>query len=298
LPDRPFVDRPVGDQHAVARAAGIAAADLGLPPPTLRRLGMNGVFDAGPVVLRVSAPTVDAGLGLRLAETLRSAGIPVAAPADHRVVRLGELAVTVWERVEPSGRPIDWRQVGAALRRLHALSPDRLPPGFPVPSPTTFPWWEFDRLLGEVGDRLDPAARTGLVACVHRHADWREQVRTDAVVCHGDVHPGNVVMAADGPVLLDWDLVCSAHPAWDHAPMLTWSARWGGRPGEYDDLAAGIGADLRDDRAAIAFAELRLVAATLMRVRAGRTDASAAAEAERRLRFWRGDPDAPAWHAQ
>jgi hypothetical protein len=36
----------------------------------------------------------------------------------------------------------------------------------------------------------------------------------------------------------------------------------------------------------------------LMRVRAGATDALAAAEAERRLRWWRGDPSAPTWHTQ
>jgi hypothetical protein len=45
-------------------------------------------------------------------------------------------------------------------------------------------------------------------------------------------------------------------------------------------------------------AELRLVAATLMRVRAARSNPSAKEEAELRLRFWRGDIDAPQWHAQ
>jgi hypothetical protein len=43
---------------------------------------------------------------------------------------------------------------------------------------------------------------------------------------------------------------------------------------------------------------MRNVVATLMRVRAGRTDPAAAAEAQRRLRYWRGDTDAPQWTAQ
>jgi hypothetical protein len=43
---------------------------------------------------------------------------------------------------------------------------------------------------------------------------------------------------------------------------------------------------------------LRNVAATLMRVRAGRHDPAVRQEAERRLRYWRGDPDAPQWRAQ
>ena len=50
---------------------------------------------------------------------------------------------------------------------------------------------------------------------------------------------------------------------------------------------------MADDPSALAFAELRLVAATLMRVAAGMTDRAALPEAELRLRFWRGDPDAP-----
>jgi hypothetical protein len=48
----------------------------------------------------------------------------------------------------------------------------------------------------------------------------------------------------------------------------------------------------------VAFAELRLVAATLMRVTAALVNPDARPEAERRLRFWRGDPDAPTWTAQ
>jgi hypothetical protein len=63
----------------------------------------------------------------------------------------------------------------------------------------------------------------------------------------------------------------------------------------YDAFSDGYGLDLRGDPAAEAFAELRLVTATLMRVRAGITDPTAAAEAERRLRWWRSDPDAPLW---
>ena len=118
------------------------------------------------------------------------------------------------------------------------------------------------------------------------------------VVCHGDVHPGNVLMRADGPVLIDWDLLCLAPPGWDHGPMLTFADRWGGRAGEYDEFAHGYGRSLADDPATIAIAELRLVAATLMRVIAALGDPAARSEAERRLRFWRGDPDAPPWTAQ
>ena len=99
-------------------------------------------------------------------------------------------------------------------------------------------------------------------------------------------------------MLLDWDLMCTGPAAWDHAPLMTWTQRWGGEAGIYERFSAGYGRSFRDDPLAEAIAELRLVAATLMRVRAGRSDPSAAQEAALRLRYWRGDDDAPMWHAQ
>ncbi len=79
---------------------------------------------------------------------------------------------------------------------------------------------------------------------------------------------------------------------------MTWTQRWGGDPGIYESFAEGCGISLRDDPLAEALAELRLVAATLMRVRAARQSPAVAAEAELRLRYWRGEADAPQWHPQ
>jgi hypothetical protein len=65
----------------------------------------------------------------------------------------------------------------------------------------------------------------------------------------------------------------------------------------YAELAAGYGRSLADDPTAQALAELRLVAATIMRLRAARDDPAARPEAEHRLAYWRDGPTAPAWHA-
>ena len=105
-------------------------------------------------------------------------------------------------------------------------------------------------------------------------------------------------MTDDGPVVLDWDLMCTAPRGWDHAMLLTLAERWGGDSGVYPAFAAGYGESLADDVITRRFAELRNVAATLMRVRAGRTDPVARHEADRRLRYWRGEIDAPLWTAQ
>jgi Ser/Thr protein kinase RdoA (MazF antagonist) len=168
-----------------------------------------------------------------------------------------------------------------------------------VPWCGDFPWWRFDEFAPPVLATIDPAARAGLSAALERRVGWEDAARSGRlVICHGDVHPGNVVMDGAGPLLLDWDLLCIGPPAWDHAALMTQTARWGGEPGLYEAFAAGYGQPMRGASVADALAELRLVAATLLRARAGWTDPNAAAEAERRLRFWRGEPGAPQWAAQ
>lgn len=296
---RPYVDRPVDDVDAAAQAAATAAREWDLAERAdvhLLRLGMNAIFAAGGTVLRVSAPTVDAVWSIRLAEMLVDAGLRVPRPLRDVAIHAHGYEVTCWERVETTGVPIDWHEVGRMVRRVHSLDPAQVPPGYPAPSPATFPWWDFDALVAETRGDIAAPALAGLEAAIERWRDWARF--DDAVVCHGDVHPGNVLMAADGPVLIDWDLLCRAPAGWDHAPMMTWGERWGGSGAEYPSLAAGYGCSLRGDRSAEAFAELRLVAATLMRVRAGIGDDAAMTEARRRLRYWAGDPDAPAWRAQ
>ena len=264
---------------------------------------MNAIYASGPVILRVSTPTAPAEVSLELARFWQGRGVPVPQPVRDDVVRVDELSVTAWERIacrfdpdiDEASTPIDWVRVGEFVRRVHETDPSSLPRSVPLPSPTAFPWWDFDALLERAEPALDEAARRGLRAAIDRHRGWKEF--DEVVVCHGDVHPGNVLVGADGPVLCDWDLLCLAPPGWDHGPMMTWAERWGGDPVAYEAFAHGYGRSLRNDPASMAIAELRLVAATLMRVAASIDDPVARAESERRLRFWRGDPDAPPWTA-
>jgi Ser/Thr protein kinase RdoA (MazF antagonist) len=290
---RPFVDRPPGSIGAATALASRAARHWGLPEPEFVRVFMNAIYTAGDVVLRVGRPTAPASAALELAELLTSSGVRVPAPARDDAVSDGDLAVTAWERLTLLDAEPDWRAAGEMVARVHALAPEQLPPAYPLPRGEEFPWWQFDVLLEDVADLLDRAAREGIEGALERYGGWSAGV--ERVVCHGDVHPGNVVATASGTVLLDWDLLCLAPPAWDHAAMLTWASRWGGPPDWYADFAAGYGGSMTDDPVAVALAELRLVAATLMRLRAGRADPAAMPEAQRRLAYWRGDPDAPMW---
>lgn len=297
-PERAFVDQRVADVDRAAAVADIAAETWGLSRPVLLRHGMNVIFRSRDVVIRVASPSVDASCSLELAETLTHHGVPVVAPVRSDVVVADALSATAWDFVESSGDAIDWREVGSIIRRVHELGPSDLPASVPTPSPASFPWWKFDVLLDDVGPALDAAARSGIEAALDRWSGWNLWDPTDAVVCHGDVHPGNVIMTVGGPVVIDWDLLCIAPPGWDHAPLMTWTERWGGDRGIYESYAEGAGGSMRGDDSAEAFAELRLVAATLMRVKAGMADPAARPEADRRLTYWRGDAAAPTWRAQ
>lgn len=293
---RPFVDRPVDDLVAAGRVAAAAAVHWGLGEPTLIRVGMNAIYRSGAVVLRVSTPSAPAVASIELAERLLDRGLAVTRPVRTDAVESAGLSATAWEHLPATGTPIDWNEVGRMVRQTHDIAPSDLPDRYPLPRPSEFPWWDFPTLFAQTVDALDDGARIGLEAAIGRWPDWARP--TGSVVCHGDVHPGNVMMTERGPVLIDWDLLCWAPPGWDHAPMMTWASRWGGDPAWYTEFAAGYGRSMFGTASAEAFAELRLVAATLMRLKAGLADDAAMPEAQRRLAYWRGESDAPAWQAQ
>lgn len=292
----PFVAAPPGDVTAVTAAAEKAAEHWRLPTPVHLRTGMNALFAAGEaVVLRVGRVTGLPAAALELLELLRRRGIRVPVPVRDEAVRTEQLTVFAIRREWPTG-PVDWCEVGRYVSLLHRIDPEEVPAGYPRPWCGSFPWWEFGTLLDEVDDLLDPAARVGIRDALDRHGAWEARVGS-RVLCHGDVHPGNVVQTAAGPMLLDWDLLCVGPPEWDHAPLMTWTERWGGEPGVYEAYAAGYGRSYRGDPLAASLAQLRLLAATLLRLRAGRGDDLARREATERLRWWRGEPDAPPWSA-
>ena len=295
---RPFVDRPMPDRSEGSAVAAAWADTWSLPAPSLLRHGMNSLYLCGDVVLRVGAATAPAVLSHRLVSWLLSCGVPTLHPIEGLAADVDGLAVTGWEYVRATRQAVDWEAIGAAVRLVHSLPVDDVPAGYPVPSPAGFPWWDFGSMLEDVSGDLDSVAFEGLAAAVERHRYWVDGIGEAPVLCHGDVHPGNVLMSGRGALLVDWDLLCYANRAWDHAMLTTYAQRWGGTADVYRRFAAGYGESLAGDGLTSSLAELRNVAATLMRVRAGRTDEAAGVEAERRLRYWRGEPDAPVWRAQ
>lgn len=295
---QPFVIDPPGDLASVTACATAAAARWDLPAPSLLRMGMNGIFTAGDVMLRVGRPTVDGEQALRLADLLTDHGVRVPRYVRDEVLVIDGHVVSAIESIASAG-PIDWTATGAMVRQLHRIDPAAVSAIFPTPWCGSFPWWDFATTLPSIRPLLDDAAAAALERCIAEQVPILRAARAaDLVVCHGDVHPGNVLQTTDGPVLLDWDLVCLGPAAWDHAPLMTWTGRWGGEPGLYEAFAAGYGRSLRGDATAEAIALLRLAAATIMRVKAAMINPAAMPEAQRRLHWWRGEPDAPMWQAQ
>jgi len=50
-------------------------------------------------------------------------------------------------------------------------------------------------------------------------------------------------MRGDEVVIVDWDSICLAPAAFDHAALLPWAERYGGDHAAYPDFADGYGAE-------------------------------------------------------
>lgn len=276
----------------VARRHGIDA------PVQSLRAGVNHVFLAGDAVIRIAPRSADVPRQVALARWLRSEGFLVAVPlGDAEIV--GDASVSLWERIDAGhDRPIDFEQLGAVVSRLHRISSDRLREVVTLPFCGDAAWLGVEQRLRVVEE--DNLLSGDGVAALKRECTalrgWRDRARQQAlVVCHGDLHPSNVLMRGDDVVIIDWDAVCLGPPAWDHAPLMTWADRWGGDATTYEDFSLGYGRDLRGSPLAKELARLRLLAPTINMIINGATNAACAAEAETRMRYWLGDPAAPAW---
>ena len=268
--------------------------------PQLVRSGANDVYSVGEFIVRVSRSEVDVDRHIAIGAFLKLAGVPVPQP-----VAAGEIDganYSLWEYVRPDrSGSIDFRSFGEGIRALHDLSIDSFA-DFGIVWCDELDWLNVDHKLAEA--RSIQALANEDLELLEAHADrlrsWGDQCRSAdrIVVCHGDVHPQNVIMRDGRAVVIDWDTICIGPRQWDHAALMTWSDRWGGAPSDYGDFAEGYGESFKSDLLAVRLAEVRLLAPTVNLVLRAVGDRRFIRQAELRMRYWRNDPDSPSWSAQ
>jgi aminoglycoside phosphotransferase (APT) family kinase protein len=138
-----------------------------------------------------------------------AAGAPV--PAVYGVVTVDERTGIVMERIEGPDqlsvlgrRPWLLQATGRLLGDVHArLHETSLPPELPATRD-----WLKERIGGSdlVPERLAKVALRLL-----------EELPDGNALCHGDLHPGNVLLGREGPVVIDWTNVTRGDPMADVA---------------------------------------------------------------------------------
>ena len=171
------------------------------------------VYGCGPgLVVKVPLPpTPDAWIRheAEFTSVVHRYGLPVPAVHDL-VVHDGRLCV-VYERVEG---PSMWTviregprvavELGRLLAELHLAV-------LATPAPISLPR-QRDRLAGKISGAarvVDESVLGALSALPAAESPLR--------LCHGDLHPGNIIMSPDGPVIIDWFDSCRGIPIGDVA---------------------------------------------------------------------------------
>lgn len=128
--------------------------------------------------------------------SVHALGVPV--PAVHELTIHGGRAVVVYERIYG---PSMWASVAGQPSSAHAMGQmlaDLQLALFVRPAPMTFPR-QRDRLACKIRMSTNAlgAEFDALVASLPSSSDA-------LVLCHGDLHPGNVILSPSGPIVLDW----------------------------------------------------------------------------------------------
>ena len=106
-------------------------------------------------------------------------------------------------------------QLAVAMSGIHALDPEPTSAAVERTAPTVA--WRVEQLLEHFEAGADALGRSDLVAAVRSLADRRPREGA-TVICHGDLHPFNLLVDDDGDVtVIDWTAAIRAEPAYDVA---------------------------------------------------------------------------------
>jgi len=106
-------------------------------------------------------------------------------------------------------------QLAGPMAALHALDPEPVGAAVEATAPTVA--WRVDRLLEHFEVAASALDRPDLVAAV-RVLIERRLPEGDTVICHGDLHPFNLLVSTSGDItVVDWTAAIRAEPAYDVA---------------------------------------------------------------------------------
>ncbi|GGM72409.1 aminoglycoside phosphotransferase [Longimycelium tulufanense] len=249
-----------------------------LPGEMVARVGPAGSLDRAAKEVRVS-------------HWLAACGVPAVTAAGFRQpVEIGSRPVTFWSELPPH-RPATAGELGAVLRKLHAL---------PAPNDITLPALKpFDGMAERIDDAafLPPEDREFLR---HRLAQLKEQWRhlppgLPPCVVHGDAWQGNVAVCdRQQPLLLDLEHVSWGRPEWDLVPLAVDVTRFDRIPEcEYQALVSAYGYDVTHWAGFDNLADISELRWTLFVTSKSDRNPAARREAEHRLRCLRGHVPRP-----
>jgi aminoglycoside phosphotransferase (APT) family kinase protein len=183
-------------------------------------------YGPGTVVKIPDVSTADSWIDAeaRFAEAARTAGAPV--PRLLGVERINGRAASVWERIEGASiwqHVVDRPRRSAELGRLLAEVQLAL---FALVPPVTLPS-QRDRLV----TKIRRSAAT-IDASFARALELLPAPAGTPRLCHGDLHPSNVILSPRGPMLVDWFDASRGDPVADVArSVLTLRADGADPPG-------------------------------------------------------------------
>jgi len=293
---------PVGLNWTEAEARRVAQRMLnqvGLEPAGLEllRFGNNGVFRVRDrFIIRVARPTTPAEVTKRevkVAEALRSAGVPVVRlvdlPVEQPLVAAGCLG-TVWDFVP--GKQPTYRQFGELVRRFHHQT-DLLA--------IDLPEW---RPLATARQRLDVLADQYPTEDIALLNDWYERITVELdslrfVLQHGVIHGqaeiSNSLVHDGTAILLDLERVCVGPREWDMIDTATSVLRFDRPPKNYQDFAEAYGFDVMRWSGFGALRRVWELRATTWFMQADAHSAVRSDEVRIRIDTWRDDEPMTVW---
>ena len=174
--------------------------------PDSRLAAKETVFQREAYRQRLAVPRIhlfgdsDAGLGAAFLVMARAPGVP-PLPGLDGIAALGRLPSTT--RALPL-------LLGSVMAEVHRLDPQPFVAALDGRCPDT------SELLDHWGEWAAALGRSDLVLAAARLADRRPSPSAP-VVCHGDLHPLNLLVQDGQWTLLDWTAAVIAEPAYDLA---------------------------------------------------------------------------------